>query len=667
MSQTRIKSITLIAILWVAFFLRVHRFLDYPLTEDEVHTGDIALEILEGNHRLFYPQGYGREPLYFYLQAISFSLLGDNELATRWPSVFCGLVLVALSYLWGRTLFRSRWIGLATAASAALLWWPTLFSRLGLRPITFPIFIMAALLGLWVGLKATSRPQSNMAFALGGIVGGLTAYTYTAGRGFLIVVALFVLYLWFTRRKALQERWPGVLIYLALTVLIAAPLFLYLHTHPELDQRIEQVNDPLLQLQAGNFLPLLDGVKATLKMFSLQGDANRFFNIPGRPVFPRLGAVLFYLGLLICVARWREPPYMLQLLLGLIMLVPSAITEFPPSMVRSVGALPAVFVLPALPIDLAWSSLVRYRTGMIRVAYVVILAGLGTHVGWHTGSDMFTNWIEHPENYWNTWAFYTETADYINHTDDTTPVVVTTDLYLPLRERMLRRQVWRDDIAIYWVKDTALVFPSKASAIRLVFPGQWLTRELRASFVQDVELEHVGPREDNFGKHVVYIYRVPRAILDTHLSRLEEWPLFKPDSGVELKRSVPLGQHLSFVGYEIVTPRARPGDDLVVFTYWQVRERPPDIAAFVHLLDQSGQLVAGYDRFDVNVSNLGEGDIIVQLHRLPLPEDLATDEEYRLEVGAYTRADLARIPFYIEAEGITTDRLWLTTWKPGTG
>jgi hypothetical protein len=90
-----------------------------------------------------------------------------------------------------------------------------------------------------------------------------------------------------------------------------------------------------------------------------------------------------------------------------------------------------------------------------------------------------------------------------------------------------------------------------------------------------------------------------------------------------------------------------------VLTYWRVLQRPPNLAVFVHLVDAQNQVVTQFDGFAALVDRLAPGDIVVQLHTLALPATLARGN-YRLELGAYTRDDLQRLPLNIDA-----DHVWL--------
>ena len=96
------QLIALLILLLAAAF-RLVALGDVPpgLAQGEVVDADIALFIRGGEHALCFRHGYGHEPLYHYLAAPFAPLLGDNWLAIRLPSVYLGLLLVALTMLGG--------------------------------------------------------------------------------------------------------------------------------------------------------------------------------------------------------------------------------------------------------------------------------------------------------------------------------------------------------------------------------------------------------------------------------------------------------------------------------------------------------------------------------------------------------------------------------------
>jgi len=297
--------------------------------------------------------------------------------------------------------------------------------------------------------------------------------------------------------------------------------------------------------------------------------------------------------------------------------------------------------------------------------YATLVATLGVSIYARTAFDMFEVWMNHPGVYWMTLAFYSETADYVNRSPDSTPLDFNMDVYVPWRRTNLQRPIEREDVAVRWTINDAFVFPEHPDGLRVAFqihaPPSPVLQE---TFFDDPDKPlHVGPRVDPTGQHILRVYGISRARLDAHLERAQDGPVFLPYTGTPVDSSVTAGDWLEFLGYEILNPEGRPGEGLHVITYWRVIRPPPALAVFLHLLDRDGNLVAQFDGFDVVFDDLAPGDVVAQLHTLGLPPDLP-DDEYRLQIGGYRREDLERLPLSVDA---ADNLLWLRTWRPMSG
>ena len=651
----------LVVILLAAFFLRQYRLLDFPYHGDEVDEGDIALEILDGNLAPFYPQNEGNEALYQFVLAPFFAILGDSVIANRWPSAAWSMVLVALMYTYGRVLFRSRRVGVMAAGLTAALWWPTVFGRLGLREISQPVMMTPALLGLMIVLRSSSGRDALKAGVIGGTFAGLTSYTFLSGRGFPVIVLLFLGHLALVERDRLRRQWRAVLAYCILMVAVSVPLFAYLAAHPELDYHVQDLG-ARSWLAQGDIGGLVKNIQDTLGMFTIRGDMNWVRNIAGRPVFVGPEGWLFYLGVVLCLSRWRKPEYVLQLIVIATMLAPNILTEDPPRWTRSIGILPGLLATTVLPIEWAWARVEEWsKTARVwpKASYAALVVVLGISIYARTSLDMFQNWIDNPNVYWMTLAFYDGAAQYINHSPDSTPVNYVMDFYNPWRKHNIERPVERQDVALRWSVKNAFVLPDDSRGWRVAFQifGD-PARPLQETFL---DLEHpifVDARADPTGQRPLRFYSIPRTALDDHLARAGQGAIFSPETNIPIAPPLQVGDLFTFLGYEILNPNARPGDELDVLTYWRVLRRPPEIAIFLHLIDAEGKIAAQYDGLDVVFDDLAPGDTVVQLHALKLPY-VPSGLPYRFEMGAYTRDNLERIPL-----NISTDRVWLQSWQP---
>jgi len=109
-----------IALLAVAFSLPLFQLLGrYPLLEpDEGRYSEIPREMLERGDfitpTLNYVKYFEKPPLLYWLNALSFSIFGQNEFAARFPCALAGLLTIILTYWLGRKLFN-RQVGLMAA------------------------------------------------------------------------------------------------------------------------------------------------------------------------------------------------------------------------------------------------------------------------------------------------------------------------------------------------------------------------------------------------------------------------------------------------------------------------------------------------------------------------------------------------------------------------
>jgi hypothetical protein len=123
---------------------------------------------------------------------------------------------------------------------------------------------------------------------------------------------------------------------------------------------------------------------------------------------------------------------------------------------------------------------------------------------------------------------------------------------------------------------------------------------------------------------------------------------------------------LEMVGY-MVSPGAsvRRGEMLELITVWQPRGEmaaaASDLKVFVHLIDEQSRVWSGEDRLDLQPPTWEEGDLLVQMHRVPVPRDAPTGL-YQLEIGVYAPITMERLALYDgpEAAQRVGDRLLLS-------
>ncbi|MGD2077089.1 MAG: phospholipid carrier-dependent glycosyltransferase, partial [Chloroflexota bacterium] len=355
------KTVPLILILLLAFGLRTYRLTEVPpgLTHDEANHGRDSINILDGVLLFYFPLNYGSEPLYNYTVAGSMALLGENIFALRYVNVIFGLLAIAAIYRWATWAF-GRQTALLAAGLMAVSFWPLATSRQALRAGMLPFLMTAGVIFFWqiyqwAGKKATTVDvawgRSHWLALVGfAVCVAATLHTYLAARVLWIVYPLFLFYLALIHRSLFKGIWRQLLAGLLLALVLVIPMFAYVQAHPEADTRLEMLDAPLQSLKSGDILPVFENAGQAFLALIWPGYGDTFlaYNIPGRPVLNLITAVFFLVGLGLALWRWRKPAYAFLLIWIGVGILPSLITGPVANTTRNLGALPALYILPAI-------------------------------------------------------------------------------------------------------------------------------------------------------------------------------------------------------------------------------------------------------------------------------------------------------------------------------
>lgn len=616
-------------VLLVAAVLRLIFLHDIPpgLSQDEVLNADIVTFIRQGQHALFFHEGYGHEPLYHYWSVPFQPLFGDNVFSIRLPAVYLGMLLVAATMRWVRRDFGPG-TALLTGAGLAISWWPIIFSRVGLRPILDPLLLV---LVAWFWPR---RPW------LAGLFLGLTVYTYTAARTNFLIPLLFLAYLIASNRwranvssdgRQVTRRYRALPV-LLVSLLLAVPLALTLRADPSLDQRFTQLSGPLDALLAGDVGPVLDSTLATLGVFSFSGDPRWTYTLPARPLFDAFTAVFFYAGIALSCYHWRQPRYALVLIWLAVTLLPGALAPQAPSIIRLIGAVPVVYLLPALAITGAWQRLAAAPQGTHKLArrrfafLLLAIALLGINLG-RTVLDGFIVWPAAVETRLH--HYQTVLLDIGRHWNRTSgkaaagKLVVADTFFEPIDANSLRRNLGYDPGA-RWVQMApgggAIVFPAGIVGGE---NGRFYVPEFAPPPDQLLAAAGIDPQPlaRSEGVPSFAVYPLPAA---PHVPAVD---------------TVLFNDAITLLGYEILP---RQGQALHLFTYWRVEAPLPwDLTGFAHLVsDESGEFTQ-YDGLDAAAVTLRPGDTFIQRHTVPLPPQ--PTGTYTLKLGLYTSSNGRRL------------------------
>jgi hypothetical protein len=107
------------------------------------------------------------------------------------------------------------------------------------------------------------------------------------------------------------------------------------------------------------------------------------------------------------------------------------------------------------------------------------------------------------------------------------------------------------------------------------------------------------------------------------------------------------GPAIRLLGYDLLTPELPPGEPLRFVLYWQALAKlDRDYTVFVHVLDQEGTMVAGWDTMPRDntfpTTAWPVGEMIDDPRVVPVPADLLGT--YRVALGVYQARTGERLP-----------------------
>jgi hypothetical protein len=660
----------IIVALLVAFWFRTYRLAEVPpgLHHDDIKNVILVQRIMHGYIRIFYPENNGDEPLYHWMQALYFGIVGSGYPEVRLLSAGTTMVGVATAYALARRLLGAN-VALWTLGWQAVSLWSFFYGRRAVRPVL--LLPVAATTGyLFVAcLDDKPRPRILRGWAgwvLAGVALGASLYIYQPGRVVPFFFLALVTYLALFDRARLQRHWRGIALFFLVGAALFGPLGVYLSSHTE--DRVGQVNQPLVALWEGDLRPMLENGVRAFGMFTFIGDPHWRQFVADTPVFEPLGAALFYGGIVLSLWRLRRFEYAFSLLWVPVMLSPAIITEGAPNFLRPIAVLGTVYLFPALASAelLAWLRRRPWagrRWALVVGGMLVLLLGYNA---WRSYDGYFVRWAAHPEVRFAYNATIIEEGLYLNETPGLDSAVLSGHFPADLDPALVESTLRRTDLTPRWCDvRQALVYPGGSASI--VFEPDYFPIDpmLYDQFMGQPEPSYERRLGD--GTLVFRIYPLRTELLSERLaqaamqpggwSEATQFSKGMPDDLVELAWPVSFPGRADMLGYEILGGgRATPGQLITLVTYWRARQpASAQAVTFVHALDLEGQVLAGDDGFGAPPNRWQAGDVIVQLHRMVLPADLASGA-YPLEIGWYERDSGQRWELGLDGGG-TVNRL----------
>lgn len=333
-------------------FLRFYRLDELPgeMFGDINENYEDIQDVLQGKFSLFFPRNTGREGMLFYLTAVVARFGGLNYLTQKFTTASVGIISVFVIYFFGKE-YVSYKAGLLAAFLLATLGWHISYSRLGIRAILDPLFVMLTFIFF---LKAVKR-KNLWYFSLAGIFLGLGMYTYTAFRIMpLVVLTCFIGEFFTNLRKDLLIK-GGLVLFLSFAF-VFLPLGWYAQNNP---QTYWGHSKRMMAVQGGIFSPkslsnLVENIKSQAGMLYLRGDIVFRVNPTQKPQLDEISGLFFIIGLIYFLFKDKRKFLFLILVPFLLLQLPSVLVlNYPidvPSSIRSIGIIPFVCLITALGI-----------------------------------------------------------------------------------------------------------------------------------------------------------------------------------------------------------------------------------------------------------------------------------------------------------------------------
>lgn len=479
---------SLFVILVIATFLRIWQLEQFPpgISGDEAVNGLDAIRLwTEPQIRVFLPVNTGREAMFHHFLAASISIFGNRAFSLRiWPALV-GILVVAISFRWIKSLFHSSehglWLALLTSVFMANSLWSLQVSRIGLRGIFLLPFMLAAYYFFWEGL----RQKRNTLLVWCGFFLGLGAYTYTTSRLIPLTLIFYPIYLTVLYRcygaEEVKFSWRALLIASSVAFIIFLPLGWYFLNNPNgFLMRTDQVLIWSKYQTTPNDIFIFYVLTQWLEQIRWLIDLGAPIRSNAVPLISQTVPFLFWTGLVIALLKIRKDRAYVFLLISFFVGVVPLFLTVRPTPVRVISALPPSCALLALgvyyPVQWLLSQL-KVFTQPVKVLLVMSIVLVSTF----SSVQLFriSQWVNlpaMPSLYDNA---YVVTAKRITSLvfDNEKKVLVPQYIFNWTPTQFLLR----DNFSMFTSSQESEVLPINNDTVSVVWPAEWPASPYRLS------------------------------------------------------------------------------------------------------------------------------------------------------------------------------------------
>lgn len=399
---------------------------------DEGEMGLEARRVLEGRITNPFVTGWLSHPtLWFFLQALSLSVFGNNVFGLRALSALIGTATVPLLYIFARPLF-GRGVAFGAATLLAVYHFHIHFSRLGVNNIVDPLLALSAFMAFFTGVRRLSS------FALGwsGVICGVAQHFYMGSRLTPLLIVALVAHLAIADWRRFRWLAPRLPLIVGGFLLGFGPLIAHFINDPSaLTARLAMVGvvqSGWLERKLAEGVPLaqimLDQARQSFGAYTFVPDRGAWYD-PKIALLDSVSSVLLVLGVALALVNWWRSEWFLLVawltgaaVLGGMLLVNS------PESPRYVTTAPALCLLVMLALHriTALAGQAFQWTGRGRALTTLILIAL--LAGWNL-NFYFRDYIPRRTYGWT----HTEIATKLAHYANAQPAPVYVYMFTPPR------------------------------------------------------------------------------------------------------------------------------------------------------------------------------------------------------------------------------------------
>ncbi|MBI3443360.1 glycosyltransferase family 39 protein [Candidatus Woesebacteria bacterium] len=280
-----------------------------------------------------------------YLIGISIKLLGHTIIAVRLPTAIIAALNIPFFYFVMRL-----WVKPIVAFLAGLLltfsYWHIVFSRI---PFQVPLLILMEILTIGC-LSLAFRENKRGYWVLVGICLGLSLYTYTPARWFVLLITIGLLAINVVPGLFRHHQWHKYVFFMLAFFLAASPLFAYSLRYPDqLFFRLNKLSLTKAQEQGSSLAAeLFINSYKNIGLFWLFPDPNGRHNPAQTPALDPLTGILFVTSIGYIIVKGQSLHRSI-IFFAFVMLAPAIFSfegvggENQPHFLRASGAIPFVY------------------------------------------------------------------------------------------------------------------------------------------------------------------------------------------------------------------------------------------------------------------------------------------------------------------------------------